>query len=74
MNRNVEPPLGPYECWMVKSNLERIHEGAKPQELVATLRANGYARIALAVDKLAGSAAYAAKCTVREFREFLSKQ
>jgi hypothetical protein len=43
--------LSPYDRWMVKSNLKRIsEEGADPAQLVATLKQNGYLRVAEAVE------------------------
>lgn len=42
-----------FGLWMVKSNLERIHEGKlKPEEVVALLRHNGYVRIAKVVEDI----------------------
>lgn len=44
-------PLSPYDRWMVKSNLKRIsEEGLDPAQLVATLKQNGYLRVAQAVE------------------------
>lgn len=42
--------LSPFERWMVKSNLQAIEAGeVATAERVATLRANGYPKIAAAV-------------------------
>ncbi len=43
-------PLTPMEQWMVRSNLETIKAGKPMEEQVAILRANGYPRIADAVE------------------------
>jgi hypothetical protein len=44
--------LDAYERWMVRSNLERIRdEGLEVADVVSTLRANGYPRIADAVEQ-----------------------
>jgi hypothetical protein len=42
--------LTPYERWMVKSNLETIRQGTPAADQVAILRANGYPKIADAVE------------------------
>lgn len=43
--------LSPYERWMVKSNLEAIRQGTTTvADRVALLRANGYEKIAQAVE------------------------
>lgn len=45
--------LSPYEQWMVRSNLETIRvTDVTAAEQVAVLRANGYARIADAVEEI----------------------
>lgn len=47
--------LSPFECWMVKSNLDRIEAGEwGAAGLVLLLRLNGYGRVADAVERLAG--------------------
>lgn len=43
--------LNPFELWMVKSNLETINGGVPMEEQVAILKANGYPRVAAAVQK-----------------------
>ena len=43
--------LTPYEVWMVKSNLETIRNGVSAAEQIAILRANGYLKVADAVEK-----------------------
>ncbi len=45
-----EPDLGPFEQWMVKSNMRYIPEEGV-EVVVARLRANGYDRIARAVQQ-----------------------
>ena len=46
--------LSPYEQWMVRSNLKTIREtDATLTEQAALLRANGYPRIAAAVEEWA---------------------
>ena len=45
------PPLSAFEEWMVKSNLNTIQKGTPASEIVAKLRANGYLRVATAVEK-----------------------
>ena len=44
--------LTPYEVWMVKSNLETIRNGVSAAEQIAILRANGYLKVADAVERL----------------------
>jgi hypothetical protein len=54
MERSQYEALPPYEQWMVRSNLETIREtGVTGAEQVAILRANGYCRIAAAVEEMA---------------------
>jgi hypothetical protein len=38
--------LDPYEQWMVKSNLKTIESGVPAEEIIQTLRRNGYDQIA----------------------------
>ena len=45
--------LSPFECWMVKSNLDRIKAGWDAAALVSLVRLNGYGRVADAVERLA---------------------
>lgn len=45
----MKKELSPFECWMVRSNLKTIAAGANPEQIIATLKANGYPRIAEAV-------------------------
>jgi len=47
----VQRKLDPYEQWMVKSNLETIQSGVPMADQVAILKANGYPRVAAAVEK-----------------------
>ncbi len=42
-------PLSPFERWMIKSNLETIKNGTPAEDIIATLRANGYRAIAAEV-------------------------
>lgn len=42
--------LDAFERWMAQSNLERISDGEDRDTVVATLRANGYDRVADAVE------------------------
>lgn len=44
----------PFERWMVASNLRSIQAGASKSQVLATLRANGYFRVAAAVEKGGG--------------------
>lgn len=41
--------LSPFEKWMVRSNLKTIEGGESAEKIIATLRANGYIRVAEAV-------------------------
>lgn len=45
---NIE--LSPSQQWAVKSNLQHIADGAKLEDILATLRAGGYHNIACAVE------------------------
>jgi hypothetical protein len=50
--------LSAYEQWMVRSNLDTIRTtGVTVAEQVAILRANGYGRVAQAVEERAGASA-----------------
>ena len=40
-----------YNEWMVKSNLQRITDGADPKKIVKVLRYNGYEKVADEVEK-----------------------
>lgn len=52
-----ERPLTAYERWMVKSNIETARtEGTAA--VVATLRTNGYLRVAKAVDETCKAMGY----------------
>lgn len=42
--------LNPFEQWMVKSNLQTIASGASAEEIVATVKGNGYADVAAAIE------------------------
>lgn len=51
---SIYETLSPYEQWMVRSNLDTIDStGTNAAEQAALLRANGYARIAQAVEEMA---------------------
>jgi hypothetical protein len=43
--------LNAYDLWCVKSNLNSIEQGADPKVIIATLRGNGYHKIADEVEK-----------------------
>lgn len=59
----MKRPLNPFEQWMVKSNLDRIRaEGLQPSEVAAQLRANGYPRIAEAVETEAAAPTFSDLC------------
>jgi hypothetical protein len=47
----IERELDPFERWMVKSNLKTINSGILMTTQVTILKANGYQRIAAAVEK-----------------------
>jgi hypothetical protein len=44
-------PLDPYERWCVKSNLQSVRDGEPIESILTQLRANGYPRIAAAVEQ-----------------------
>ena len=43
---SVPKPLSPMERWMLKSNLQTVAGGVPAEKQAATLRANGYHRLA----------------------------
>lgn len=52
-NTDYEWPLNEYEKWCVRSNLLRIkEESLDGAEVVALVRANGYPRVALAIEQV----------------------
>ena len=52
---NAERPLNPFERWMVAQNIKYVQtEGVEP--VVAQLLANGYDRVARAVEKACAKA------------------
>lgn len=47
----MKAQLSPYELWMVASNLQTILDGMPESIVLATLRANGYLRVANALEQ-----------------------
>jgi hypothetical protein len=47
----MERELDPFERWMVKSNLATINSGTLMKDRVVILKANGYPKVAAAVEK-----------------------
>jgi sugar-specific transcriptional regulator TrmB len=49
LRRILQSPLTPFEEWCVRSNLKTIKSGVPAAVIIATVRANGYSKIADAI-------------------------